>query len=272
MWFKPLLDGIATGAAMSSDISETQKITLASAIYEKLRDDIITGSQPPTHKLHIRKLCDRFSVGLSPMREALSRLSSEGLIKQTDRRGFSVAPVSLPELLDLTRARCWINEIGLRESIARGDQAWEEAVVLSFYRMQRTPRVVADTATDRNPEWETAHREFHLSLVSGCGSDWIVGICDKLFDAAERYRHWARRAGVVRSSAAEEEHRAIMEAVVKRDSAAAIALLNAHFQRTAELVERVVAAGGAKQTGKKTASRPAAQSKVKQQEKRRTKD
>jgi GntR family carbon starvation induced transcriptional regulator len=271
MWFKPSLDGIATGAAMSLDISDTQKITLASAIYEKLRDDIITGSQPPTHKLHIGKLCDRYSVGLSPMREALSRLSSEGLIKQTDRRGFSVAPVSLPELLDLTRARCWINEIGLRESIARGDQAWEEAVVLSFYRMQRTPRAVPNATTDRNPEWERAHREFHLSLVSGCGSDWIVGICDKLFDASERYRHWARRAGVVRSTA-EEEHRAIMEAVVKRDSAAAIALLNAHFQRTAELVERVVAAGGAKQTEKKTASRAAAQSKVTRQKKRRTKD
>lgn len=272
MWFKPSLDGIATGAAMSLDISDTQKITLASAIYEKLRDDIITGSQPPTHKLHIGKLCDRYSVGLSPMREALSRLSSEGLIKQTDRRGFSVAPVSLPELLDLNRARCWINEIGLRESIARGDQAWEEAVVLSFYRMQRTPRALRNATTDRNPEWERAHREFHLSLVSGCGSDWIVGICDKLFDAAERYRHWARRAGVVRSSAAEEEHRAIMEAVVKRDSAAAIALLNAHFQRTAELVERVVAAGGAKQTGKKTAARAAAQSKLTRQKKRRTKD
>jgi GntR family carbon starvation induced transcriptional regulator len=271
MWFKPSLDGIATGAAMSLDISDTQKITLASAIYEKLRDDIITGSQPPTHKLHIGKLCDRYSVGLSPMREALSRLSSEGLIKQTDRRGFSVAPVSLPELLDLTRARCWINEIGLRESIARGDQAWEEAVVLSFYRMQRTPRAVPNATTDRNPEWERAHREFHLSLVSGCGSNWIVGICDKLFDASERYRHWARRAGVVRSTA-EEEHRAIMEAVVKRDSAAAIALLNAHFQRTAELVERVVAAGGAKQTEKKTASRAAAQSKVTRQKKRRTKD
>jgi GntR family carbon starvation induced transcriptional regulator len=253
------LDDIATGAAMSLDIADTQKITLASAIYEQLRDDIITGSQPPTHKLHIRNLCDRFSVGLSPMREALSRLSSEGLIKQTDRRGFSVAPVSLPELLDLTRARCWINEIGLRESIARGDQAWEEAVVLSFYRMQRTPRVLADTATDRNPEWERAHRQFHLSLVSGCGSDWIVGICDKLFDASERYRHWARRAGVVRSSAAEEEHRAIMEAVVKRDSAASIALLNAHFQRTAELVERVVATGEAKPAGKKTPTRAAGQ-------------
>ena len=46
---------MTTGAAMSLDISDSQKITLASAIYEQLRDDIITGSQPPTHKLHIRK-------------------------------------------------------------------------------------------------------------------------------------------------------------------------------------------------------------------------
>ena len=251
---------------MSLDISDPQKITLASAVYERLRDDIITGSQPPTHKLHIRNLCERFSVGLSPMREALSRLSSEGLIKQTDRRGFSVAPVSLPELLDLTRARCWINEIGLRESIARGDDAWEEKLVLSFYRMQRTPRVVADSTTGRNPEWERAHREFHLSLVSGCGSDWVVGICDKLFDASERYRHWARRAGVVRSMA-EDEHRTIMEAAVKRDSAAAIALLNAHFQRTAELVERVVA-GEAKPARKDRTTAPAGRSDVKQKSKR----
>jgi GntR family carbon starvation induced transcriptional regulator len=193
-------------------------------------------------------------------------LSSEGLIKQTDRRGFSVAPVSLPELLDLTRARCWINEIGLRESIARGDDAWEEKLVLSFYRMQRTPRVVAHSATDRNPEWERTHREFHLSLISGCGSDWIVGICDKLFDASERYRHWARRAGVVRSTA-EEEHRAIMEAAVKRDTASAIALLNAHFQRTADLVERVVA-GQAKSTRKSRAAMPTGRSEVKREKKR----
>jgi DNA-binding GntR family transcriptional regulator len=251
---------------MSLDIPDTQKITLASAVYEQLRDDIITGSQPPTHKLHIRNLCERFSVGLSPMREALSRLSSEGLIKQTDRRGFSVAPVSLPELLDLTRARCWINEIGLRESIARGDDAWEEKLVLSFYRMQRTPRVIGDSTTNRNPEWERAHREFHLSLVSGCGSDWIVGFCDRLFDASERYRHWARRAGVVRSTA-EDEHRAIMEAAVKRDSAAAITLLNAHFQRTAELVERVVA-GEAKPARNNRTTAPQSRSAAKRKHQR----
>jgi DNA-binding GntR family transcriptional regulator len=252
--------------AMSLDGSGSQKITLASAVYERLRDDIITGSQPPTHKLHIGDLCDRFSVGLSPMREALSRLSSEGLIKQTDRRGFSVAPVSLPELIDLTRARCWINEVGLRESIARGDAAWEEAVVLSFYRLQRTPRLLPNAETDRNPEWEKAHRTFHLSLISGCGSEWIANICDKLFDASERYRHLARRAGVVRSSA-EGEHRAIMDAAVARDTKQAIDLLNAHFQRTADLVQRVVDAEGGELIRQKTATAAKSQADVKRRQK-----
>src|SRR5713226_2158585 len=97
-----------SGLVMSLD-STDQKITLASAVYEQLRDDIITGAEPPSRRLHIQGLCDRFAVGLSPVREALSRLSSEGLIKQTDRRGFSVTGVSLSELFDLTRARCWIN-------------------------------------------------------------------------------------------------------------------------------------------------------------------
>jgi DNA-binding GntR family transcriptional regulator len=215
-----------------------QKITLASAIYEQLRDDIITGAEPPDRKLHTQSLCDRFAVGLSPVREALSRLSTEGLIKQTDRRGFSVAGVSLSELADLTRARCWINEIGLRESIAHGDEVWEESVVLAFHRLRRTPRVLPDASADRNPAWEKAHRAFHMSLVAGCRSEWLMNICDRLFDASERYRHQARRAGVVRSTAVDEHH-AIMEATVKRDAAEAIALLNAHFERTAELVRQV---------------------------------
>jgi GntR family transcriptional regulator, carbon starvation induced regulator len=215
-----------------------QKITLASAVYEQLRDEIITGVQPPACKLRIRGLCDHFDVGLSPVREALSRLSSEGLINQTDRRGFSVAAISLQELFDLTQARCWINEVGLRQSIAQGDGDWEEGVVLSFYRLQRTARTLSDSATERNPAWEKAHRAFHLSLVSGCNSHWIVSICARLFDASERYRHWARRAGVVRSTA-ESEHREIMEAAIRRDAPEAIALLNAHFRRTADLVQQV---------------------------------
>jgi hypothetical protein len=66
MWFKPSLDDVVTGAAVSLDISDTQKITLASAIHGRLGDDIIAGSQPTTHKQQIRNLSDRFCTGLGP--------------------------------------------------------------------------------------------------------------------------------------------------------------------------------------------------------------
>jgi GntR family carbon starvation induced transcriptional regulator len=122
------------------DSLETTKETLASQVYDRLRQDIISVAIEPGEKLHIRSLCARFDVGLSPMREALSRLSSEGLVAQSDHRGFAVAPMGEQDLVDLTRARCWLNELAIRKSIAHGDAAWEEQVVLSFHRLSRTPR------------------------------------------------------------------------------------------------------------------------------------
>src|SRR4029079_1707204 len=71
------------------DIPDSAKETLASRVYDQLRQDIISVAVEPGEKLHIRSLCERFDVGLSPVREALSRLSSEGLVAQSDHRGFA---------------------------------------------------------------------------------------------------------------------------------------------------------------------------------------
>jgi len=216
--------------------------TLASSMYEQLRDDILVGALGPEAKLNIRELCERFSVGLSPIREALSRLSAERLVQQTDNRGFTVMPVSVAELLDLTQARCWLNETGLRQSIQRGGAAWEEAVLLNFHRLSRTPRCSGGDPAERSPAWEAAHRAFHRSLVEGCGSHWLVDLCERLFEAAERYRHLARIAGVTRGSA-EDEHKEIMQAAIDRKADEAVNLLNMHFLRTAELVQKVIGKG-----------------------------
>jgi GntR family carbon starvation induced transcriptional regulator len=176
------------------------------------------------------------------MREALSRLSAERLVQQTDNRGFTLIPVSVAELVDLTQARCWLNEVALRQSIQRGGSAWEEAVLLSFHRLSRTPRRSGADPAERSPSWEAVHRAFHRSLVEGCGSHWLVDFCERLFDAAERYRHLARRAGVTRGNA-EDEHKDIMQAAVDRKADEAVDLLNMHFMRTAELVQKVIAKG-----------------------------
>ena len=215
------------------------KTTRASAIYLELRGAILDGSLKPGAKLNVRDLSDRFETGLSPIREALNRLAMEGLAHHTDNRGFVVSPVSVPELQDLTQARCWMNDIGIRRSIEFGDAAWEEAVLVSCHRLSRTPRDPADGSPGPDPAWNIAHKAFHQALVSACGSNWLVETCSQLFDSAERYRSLARLAGASRSDP-RDEHREIMTATLDRDADTAASLLTDHFQRTAQLVRTVV--------------------------------
>ena len=109
--------------------------TLASTVYEKLREDIASASILPGERLGMDTLRARYDVGGSPLREALNRLVSEGLVTQEDRKGFRVAPVSQEELRELTRARQLIHEVALREAIRNGDVAWEEGIIIAYHRM-----------------------------------------------------------------------------------------------------------------------------------------
>lgn len=214
--------------------------TLASSTYARLRRDIIDGAIPAGSQLRVRQMCERYSVGFSPLREALNRLASDGLVKQIDLRGFTVTPISKAELEEITRTRCWLNELALRKSIERGDAAWEEEIVLAFHRLSRVsvraPDVPASESASvppLNSQNEAAHRQFHASLISACGSSWLMGFCELLFDQSDRYRRLVKPS--VRQGRQHDEHRLIMEATIARDVEKAVALMNRHVLRTAEL-------------------------------------
>ena len=210
------------------------KLTLASAVHLQLKREIVNGVLEPGTKLKIRDLCERLDVGLSPVREALSRLSTEGFVKQIDQRGFSVSTVDEAGLTDIMNARCWLNEIGLRKSIEFGGPDWEERVLIAHHHLSRAPDAPPGSNNIvRSPEWSAAHLRFHQALISASGSVWLSTFCEQLHEAMERYRH-ASRSGRARQSA-DEEHYAIMQAALDRDAEKAVTLLNEHFEKTATL-------------------------------------
>ena len=117
-----------------AQIDEPKKVastTVASSVYDQLRLDILTGDLRPGEKLRSEFLRDRYHAGISPVREALNRLATERLVCREDQRGFHVAAVSKAGLIELTKTRCWVEEIALRESIEHGDDTWEEGIVLT---------------------------------------------------------------------------------------------------------------------------------------------
>ncbi len=217
--------------------------TRASAVYEQLRTDITHGTLEPGSKLRVEAMCKRYAVGASPLREALSRLSAEGLVARTDQRGFSVTALKWDELPVLTQSRAQLESLALRESINARDKAWEHALVLLVHQLSRTPRSLASDKYIPNPEWEALHREFHKVLLVRCPSRWMRSFCDSLADEAYRFRQVA--AGQNFSSRNEHtEHMAIFEAAIAGDANEAVKLLVQHYTRTATLVASQAKVGG----------------------------
>lgn len=213
--------------------------TLATSVYDRMREDILTGELPPANKLRAEFLRARYGVGTSPMREALNRLAADGLVVHEDQRGFRVSAVSTAELGELLKTRCWLEEIALRQSIANGDAAWEESIVLSFHRLSRQPRSASEDAYSYNPEWENLHHAFHRNLIDACGSRWLIGYCDQLNDQTLRYRQIAAQFDDPRRNEV-DEHREIMDATIARDDDQAVSLLIRHFEDTNELIRKHV--------------------------------
>ncbi len=221
--------------------------TLASSVYDLLRRDILSGVLPPDEKLRTEALRARYGVGNSPIREALNRLSADQLVTREDQKGFRVATASRAALEELVKTRCWLEEIALRESIRNGGDEWEETVVLQFHRLSRVPRSSNREEFESNPEWEARHRAFHMSLLNGCGSRWLLQYCNQLSDQANRYRKLALVVSYPRRNEL-SEHEAIMKATTGRDADEAVRLLLAHYNRTATIIKDAMPEFGGRQT------------------------
>lgn len=209
--------------------------TYASSVAERIRADILGGRLRPGRRLQIKALMEDYGVGQTPLREALNRLAADGLVSAEDQRGFAVPGISAEELRELTRTRCWLEERGLRESMAAATPEWEEALLVAGHRLSRTPRGLGADDIAAETLWEARHRAFHDLLVSNCGSRWLVGFCQQLTDRHQRYRKLAARRGYPRRDV-DAEHRAILDAVLRRDADAAVAQLVAHYTATAEII------------------------------------
>jgi len=210
--------------------------TRASAVYEQLRSDIVHGVLEPESKLRVEAMCSRYGVGASPVREALSRLSSEGLVSRTDLRGFSVAPLNWDELPIFTQDRMLLEGIALSQSIEHRDAAYEDTLVLLVHRLSRTPRSLSKDHYVTNPAWESLHSEFHRTLISRCPSRWLRAICDTLADEAYRFRQLAAAVKTFSSRNEHAEHVAIFEAIIEGRTDNAVRLLGEHYALTSALV------------------------------------
>lgn len=201
--------------------------TLAAQVYERLRDDIILATLRPDQKLTMDLLKERYDVGMTPLREALYRLSSSMLVTIENRRGFRVAPVSPAHLTEVIRAREEVEVILLRAAFENADVAWEGRIVAAFHALMRA----SGSRPNHGPytaSWEATHRDFHLALLSAARQPMLQEFHKSLWDHCSRYRNLAY-PGRVKVSTVFDGHQQLMDAAVARDVELGCVLLRRHI-------------------------------------------
>jgi GntR family transcriptional regulator, carbon starvation induced regulator len=213
--------------------------TLADEAYSRIREAMHSGQLKPGQKLRFSELQELTDTSVTPVREALARLTAEGFTELEGHRGYRVAPVSQTDLWDIVRNRQRLEAEALRLAIEHGDEHWEAQLVSAHHLLTRMDRERSDLPTAVDEEWERRHQTFHETLISACRSKVLLGFCSQLYARADRYRRLSITAPDIPRDI-RTEHREIFEAAIKRDAITATDLLQDHFERTAQMVDEIL--------------------------------
>lgn len=199
-----------------------RKETISSRVLADLRGAILRSELAPGAKINLDHLRVRFDTSISPLREALARLTADGLVLFEDQRGFRVAPVSGAELDDILTMRMTLEVAALRDAIRHGGMDWESNIIRAQHRLSRT------SPASEPAQWLGAHDAFHHALVAGTPRLLQLRTCVMLMDLSRRYRSLTGLVGDGESGP--DGHESLAKATLGRDTDDAADRLFRHLE------------------------------------------
>lgn len=202
------------------------EVNKANQCYDEIQEHIINGTFEPGKKLKVEELKQQLDSGASPIREALSRLVTSGLVTAHDNKGFYVAEMSENDIRDLYHTFLHIELLALSEAIKNGDDAWKTAIVGTLYNLG---------LIENNPEptsyriWSERNYAFHVALISGCNSPTLLDIRASIYRRFDRYCRVSFNLSNTVLQVNHEEHKNLADAVLNRDLATTTQLITHHI-------------------------------------------
>lgn len=185
---------------------------------------ILSGELAPGSKISQDALATRFGTSRIPIREALSRLESDGLVVMEPHRGAWVAKLDLKECLEIYKIRERLEPLVLSEAVAKitdGEIDALEALVVEM------------TTTDDPDTFLRLDREFHLASYRAADMRQLGGMVERFWNTTQPYRRaFTRLIGNEGNWIIHAEHKLIIDALRQRDAERAGRLLHEHIRRT----------------------------------------
>jgi len=205
--------------------------TLVQQCYDQLLDDIIEGVYKPGEKLKVAPLKDRLSVGQSPVREALSRLVSCGMVEVQDNKGFFVTSICESDIRDIYQAFTEIENLLLKLAIQKGDDSWQANIVGQLYKLSLIENQVEAIS---QKIWMQRNYDFHLALIVGCNSPVLLDIRYNLYLKFDRYCRMSYKLRKDALSLNHGDHQDLVQAVLQRDVKKSQDLMSYHINAPLE--------------------------------------
>lgn len=206
-------------------------------VAEALREAILTGQLEDGEELNQVALAEHFSISRVPVREALRQLQAEGLVRQEAHRRAVVSGLSLARLMELFDLRIRLETYMLERAL----------VVITdehLARMEKLLELMQDPAGEHSL-WLERNRDFHQVLYDASGAVYTSELAGQIARRTTRYLYLRSGGeGIHRAGEADEEHRAILDAVRGRDLHRATHLLQMHIEGTRRRVREFFAARG----------------------------
>lgn len=190
-------------------------------VAERLREQIFNRELEPGSWIDEQKLAAEYGISRTPLREALKVLAVEGLVTMKVRRGAYVTEMSTDDVRQVYHL------LALLESDAAGEVA-RQASAEDLAQLRALHERLEREVTQREFFFAT-NEAFHIQLLAVAGNRWRQQIVTDLRKVMKLNRHHSLfKAG--RPEESLQEHRALMDALERRDAAAAVRLMRAHFE------------------------------------------
>lgn len=217
------------GTQNTPEINLGRHQTLNDVVYETLRNLILDGSLKPGERLRHDQLASRLQVSTMPVRQALRKLETEGLVSVQPRRGAMVMPLKIDDLEEVYYLRTLLECEATRLAVPKlsRDHLAEMRALLEL--MEEHIR-----ANDMDALL-SLNRKFHLIIYTAAAKPLLSSMINTLWDRSEIFRqaytHLPNRA-----LEAHVEHQQILEACEQRDAETAEKMVRLNIERTASVL------------------------------------
>ncbi len=207
-------------------------------VYESIKEQIMDMALPAGSRISIDQICKTLGVSSSPVREALARLSSEGLVSAKPRCGYRVA--EMPDkkfFLDLIDARMILETHCAAIGAPRKDIRIIESLCLSVQMLRELPLGATYTIYKEYIQWDT---RFHEVLVESGENQAIIRMYRDMHPLLLQSRLYLQLGSTIDVAVVSREHEAILEAYREGNEDGAVDAVRMHLEHVRVMYENVL--------------------------------